>query len=96
VLLADLAPVELRHAPGYDERLSFALMCGELFDCRYRFSLALFDETAGVNNDGIGILGLDDGQEFTTSQDAFEMGAIDIVLRTAESDDVVGTRDCHY
>ena len=94
-LFLDLAAIGLGHAPGDDEGLALALGGGEFADGRHRLFLALFDKAAGVDDDRIGVPGLEDGQEFAAGEEPFEVFAIDVVLGAAEGDQVVGLRDCH-
>src|SRR5690606_10171197 len=87
VLFAHLAPIELRHAAGNDERLAIVLMGSERFDGRHRFGLALLDEAAGVHDDGVRLFGLEGRDELAAGEDALQVSAVDIVLRAAKRDE---------
>ena len=94
-LLAHLAAVELGHAAGDDERLAVAFAGRERAHSLHGLFLALFDEAAGVDDDGVGIFRLEHGQQFAAGQQPFEVLAIDIVLGAAEGDEVVRLRYGH-
>src|SRR5690606_1135447 len=92
---ANLSSVELRHTARDDEGLAFALGRGELAHRFHGLRLALLDESAGVDDDGVGLGGFDDRQEFAAGEDALEVFAIDVVLWTAQRDQVVRPGNCH-
>ncbi len=96
VFFLHLAAVELGHAPGHYQQLSVPLARRELFDRLHRLFLALFDEAAGVDDDGVRFTRLDHRQEFAAGEQALQVFAIDVVLGTPECHQVVGLRYCHY